>query len=484
MTDLSLDDVAGYLDRARLPAADRETLADHREAIAAQDDIVSELDRLAAPPTRERESWPPDEEADPHAAFLRRCDVAGAEKGPLAGHTVAVKDNIAVGGVPMTCGSPFVEGYVPPRDATVVSRLLAAGGRVVGKANMDEFALGGDTGAMRFRLARNPAAPDHQPGGSSAGSGVAVAEGTVDLALGSDTGGSVRFPASFCGVVGVKPSRGLVPDDGFVQFARQLDTIGVLAGDTATAARGLGAVATGPDDAYRGAVESPPDPAELTIGRPAALWGNDDTVEAVVDAALDRLADAGATVVDVSIPRFEFAVPAWLATAMTELAAYVDANGVNYWDDSATEPALVAALAERFAERADELGPYIRSAIVYGRHLIDGHEDSYYAKAQRGRRLVTEGVEETLSEVDVLASPTTPLLPPEWGDGYLDDLSIYEVVGNTGPFNLTGHPATSVPCGEHDGLPVGLQFVASEDATTLAAAATWEALETGAGAGA
>lgn len=476
MTAPSLDEIAGYLARARLPEADRETLADHREAIAAQDEIVTELDELPEAPALTRDSVPPDEAADPHGAFLRRCDITGADEGVLAGATVAVKDNIAVGGVPMTCGSPFMEGYVPPQDATVVSRLLAAGGRLVGKANMDEFALGGDTDAMRFRLARNPADPAHQPGGSSAGSGVAVADGLVDLALGSDTGGSVRFPASFCGVVGVKPTRGLVPDDGFVQFARQLDTIGVLAGDTATAARGLGAIATGPDDAFLAAVDDPPAPTELTIGRPAALWDTDDAVDTVVEAALDRLADAGATVVDVSIPNFEFAVPAWLATAMTELAAYFGAMGVNYWAPSKPDPAFVTALAERFAEQADELGPYIRSSIVYGRHLIDGHENDYYARAQRGRQLVTDGVDETLSAVDVLASPTTPILPPEWGDGYLDDLSIFEVVGNTGPFNLTGHPAVSVPCGRHEGLPIGLQFVADDDATALAAAATWEAL--------
>jgi len=490
MRDLTQEDVHVYANRARVDQS-RIDPESQLPAIKAQDELISKLDELDAPSAPERQHWEPKEADDPYAAFLTRCDLHRTDTGLLAGRTIAVKDNIAVAGVPMTCGSPLLADHVPDEDATVVDRLLDAGGRIVGKANMDEFALGGDADAMRFRLARNPNNPDHQPGGSSAGSGVAVANDQVDVALGTDTGGSVRFPASFCGVVGLKPSRGLVPLTGFVQFSKLNDEIGVLSKTVTDAAQTLAAIA-GPDsrdEATRGATSGTyvdtvqdveaVDGNDLTVGVPAELFGGDPAVDERVRIAIDEVADAGATIRDVTIPDFEYAIPAWWAIAMTEVASYVDANGVNYWQRSESSAELVAAIAEAFAERSGELGGYTADVLVYGQHLLAAYDNEYYARAQRARKLVTEGVDTALENVDVLACPTTPMTAPAWdGENYLEDDTLDEAVRTTGPFNLTGHPAVSVPCGEVDGLPVGLQFIGrrDDDAGVLRAAAIWEAL--------
>ncbi|GAB7013256.1 Asp-tRNA(Asn)/Glu-tRNA(Gln) amidotransferase subunit GatA [Halolamina salina] len=487
---VTADNIGAYARRARFDP-DRFDPAEQAAAMAAQDDLVARLDELEAPSPPDREFWDPTDD-DPNAAFLTRCDLQRTDEGVLSGLTVAVKDNVAVAGLPMTAGSPLFADHVPAEDATVVDRILDAGGRIVGKANMDEFALGGDAATMRFRLARNPNDTDHQPGGSSAGSGVAVADGLADVALGSDTGGSVRFPASFCGVVGLKPSRGLVPTTGFVQFSKLNDEIGVLAGGVEDAARTLDAIA-GPDprdaatdgatpEAYVDAVASVDAAAveSLTVGVPEELFGGDPAVDRAVRDAIDDLASAGATVREVSIPHFEYAIPAWWAIAMIEIAAYVERNGVNFWQRSVGDPGFAAAVDEALAARSDELGDYPAEVLLYGQHLLATDGPEYYARAQRARELVTAGVDEALAAVDVLAGPTTPMVAPAWdGDSYLEDSTLDEAVRTTGPFNLTGHPAVSVPCGTIDGLPVGLQFVGPRggDATALRAAAIWELID-------
>lgn len=487
---VTTEDIEQYAQRAQLNP-ERFDPEEQAAAIEAQNNLVSRLDDLETPTAPNREFWDPNKNDDPHAAFLSRCDLNRTDDGVLSGLTVAVKDNIAVAGLPMTAGSPLFVDHIPAEDATVVDRILDAGGRIVGKANMDEFAFGGDAVTMRFRLARNPHDPKHQPGGSSAGSGVAVADGLADVALGSDTGGSVRFPASYCGVVGLKPSRGLVPLTGFVQFSRLNDEIGVLADTVVDAARTLSAIA-GPDsrdgatgglspEAYVDTVDGVSATAAktLTIGVVEELLGGEPRVDEAVRAAVDKLAAAGATVREVSISNFEFAIPAWWATAMTELAAYTERNGVNLWQRSVADPTFRTAVDEALTDRSNELGDYPAEAFLYGQHLLTENGSEYYARAQRARELVTAGVEDALREVDVLAGATTPMVAPAWeGESYLEDSTLDEAVRTTGPFNLTGNPAISIPCGTSDGLPVGLQFVAQHDAdaTALRAAAIWESL--------
>jgi aspartyl-tRNA(Asn)/glutamyl-tRNA(Gln) amidotransferase subunit A len=500
MDEPTAESVQSHAEALSLPC-DEATADSLAEQFAQQDALLDALDSLERPAPPDREFSEPDDDTDPNAAYLTRCDVGGGP-GPLEGTSIAVKDNVAVAGVPMSCGSPLLTDFVPRRDATVVDRLLDQGARIVGKANMDEFAFGGDESTMRLRLARNPRAPDHQPGSSSAGSGVAVAEGSADAALGSDTGGSVRFPAAWCGVVGHKPTRGLVSHHGFVQFAKTLDTVGVLAADVDTAARVLTAIA-GPDPrdertlrvpAESGSLATPSgrrehdyaasvadvaagddELSDFTIGLPAELFGNAPPLDDVVHEALDELEAAGATLREVSIPDYDYWLPAWLAIGMTEVGAYLGGRAVNAWALHPGDPDLAAALGEAFAESPAELGDPLLSAWLYARHLVLDGDNRHYALAHQARRRLAVGVDDALADVDVLAATTVPMLPPKWGEG-IDD--VFGALSNTGPFNVTGHPATSVPAGEVDGLPVGLQFVAPRfgDGVALAAAAQWERL--------
>lgn len=476
------EDIQRYAERAGIPV-DEATAVAFAEQFAQQDQLLEDLEGLAPPEPPERDYWKPTEDDDPLAAFLTRCDISKGS-GPLDGLTVGVKDNMAVAGVPMTCGTPVLESYVPEFDATVVERLLDAGARIVGKTNMDELAFGGEAATMRFRLAGNPHDPDRHPGSSSAGSGIAAATGEVDLALGSDTGGSIRFPAAWSGTPGIKPTRGLISHHGFVQYAKTLDNVGLLAPTVENLAHGL-KVTAGQDDGdertrsgkvgdYVTTVEAAKEGTidGLTIGLPEELFGNAPDLDEVVRDALARLEADGAELVNVSIPDYDLWLPSWLALGMTEVGNYFRANATNHWLFSKPWPSLNAALQKGFEESSDELGTTFVSARLYAEHLSDTTGDRFYSLAHVGRQRLTTGVEDALADVDVLASTTVPMLAPKWGEG-VDD--VFAALANTAPFNVSGHPAVSVPCGTVDGLPVGLQFVGEyfDEATILGAATLW-----------
>jgi Asp-tRNA(Asn)/Glu-tRNA(Gln) amidotransferase A subunit family amidase len=449
------------------------------ETLAEYDERLEELDALVdLPEPPEREHWSPDAETDPNGAFLTRCDVGGGD-GPLAEVTVAVKDNIAVAGIPTTVGSPAMEGFVPRTDATVVERLLDAGARIVGKANLDEFAHGRHVDSMPFRRAKNPRDPAYQPGSSSTGSGVAVADGLADLALGTDNGGSVRYPAAWCGVVGVKPTRGLVPHHGFVRGSKTCDTIGVLARTTGDVARGLQTIAGEDprDDTTHGAVvgdyvaavergrTSPPD--DLVVGLPEQFFGEAPALDEVARGALDRLADAGAELRPVSADGVEHARLAYGVLTRAEFGTYVRTGATDPGRVALPDPDLAATLRDRLTKDTSAFPDRVLLATLYAEHLTQAYGDRPYALAHHLRQRVTDGLDAALAEVDVLASTTLTASPPR------HDEPIPEAGGNTMPANVGGHPAVSVPCGEHDGFPVGLQFLGGwfDEATVLRAAA-------------
>jgi len=424
-------------------------------------------------------------------AFITEASIEGDDDGPLAGTTVAVKDNISTEGVETTCGSDMLADYVPPYSATVVDRLTDAGARIVGKTNMDEFGMGTTTETSAFGPTRNPADPERVPGGSSGGSAAAVAAGEADVALGSDTGGSVRCPAAFCGVVGIKPTYGLVSRYGLVAYANSLEQIGPIAPTVAEAAAVLDVIA-GPDpndgttrDPNAAAdIDVPTDYAAaadgdvdgLTVGVPTELFdGADERVVETVEAAIDDLVAAGATTTTISLPSVEHAVEAYYVIAMSEASSNLARfDGVRYGHRAEADGNWNESFA---ATREEGFGAEVKRRILLGTYALSaGYHDEYYAKAQDARAWVRQDFEAAFETVDVIASPTMPVLPFELGESLDDPLRMYLADANTTPVNLANLPAISVPAGEADGLPVGLQLVgpAFEEATVIRAASAVE----------
>ncbi|WP_136602255.1 Asp-tRNA(Asn)/Glu-tRNA(Gln) amidotransferase subunit GatA [Salinigranum halophilum] len=417
-------------------------------------------------------------------AFITEERIDGDDDGPLAGRTVAVKDNISTEGVRTTCGSAMLTDYVPPYDATVVSRLKDAGATIVGKSNMDEFGMGTTTETSAFGPTRNPVDADRVPGGSSGGSAAAVAAGDADLALGSDTGGSIRCPAAFCGVVGIKPTYGLVSRYGLVAYANSLEQIGPIAPSVEDAAALLDVVSgSDPNDSttvdagdgsdYAAAADG--DVEGLTLGVPTELVEGAD--EAVVEAFWDAIAELeaqGATHEEVSLESIEHALAAYYVIATSEASSnlarfdgvrYGVSGGEGNWNES-------------FATAREEgFGAEVKRRILLGTYALSaGYHDKYYKKAQDARAWVRRDFESVFDEVDLVASPTMPVLPPELGESLDDPLQLYLMDANTVPVNLANLPAISVPAGDAERLPVGLQLVAPkfDEATMIRAASAVE----------
>ena len=421
-----------------------------------------------------------------HDAFITREAIEGASAGPLADRTVAVKDNISTEGVRTTCGSATLAEYVPPYDATVVERLGEAGATIVGKTNMDEFGMGTTTETSHFGPTTNPADDERVPGGSSGGSAAAVAAGEADLALGSDTGGSVRCPAAFCGVVGIKPTYGLVSRYGLVAYANSLEQIGPLAPTVGEAAELLDVIAgaderdattrsRGDSADYASAADG--DVEGMTVGVLTDLVeGADDRVTTVFEDTIDDLAAQGAEIRAVELDSLEHAVQAYYVVAMAEASSNLARfDGVRYGISGKREPSAGTETArtddtsggfdgdwnDAFARsREAGFGPEVKRRILLGTYALSaGYHDRYYGKAQDARAWIKRDFDGALAEADVLASPTMPVLPPRLGESLADPLALYLMDANTVPVNLADLPAISVPAGSADGLPVGIQFV-------------------------
>jgi aspartyl-tRNA(Asn)/glutamyl-tRNA(Gln) amidotransferase subunit A len=404
------------------------------------------------------------------AAAVDAARARGEALGPLAGVPVAVKDIICTRGVRTTCGSRILHDFVPPYDATVVERLRAAGAVLVGKTNMDEFAMGSSTEHSAFGQTRNPHDPERIPGGSSGGSAAAVAAGECLAALGTDTGGSVRQPASHCGVVGLKPTYGRVSRYGVVAYASSLDQVGPLTRDTADCALLLGVIAGhDPRDStsipelvpdYSAALERGVD--GLTIGIPREAFGEglDPAVRAAVTGAIETLQKLGAKVLEVGLPHTAYAVAAYYiiapAEASSNLARY---DGVKY---GLRAPGAANLLDMYVRTRSQGFGAEVKRRIMLGTYaLSSGYYDAYYRKAQTVRTLIRRDFGEAFARCDVLVTPVAPTPAFRLGEKLDDPLQMYLSDVFTIPVNLAGIPGLSLPCGASpEGLPIGLQILA------------------------
>ncbi|TQC45427.1 amidase [Rhodococcus sp. WS4] len=481
-------------------AADREEFAGLVDGALGSYDVVDELYAAIAPTSPDREHrFLPDTDNVLGAWYAMTSITATAPVDDrLAGKRVAIKDNVAVAGVPMMNGSRTLEGFIPSRDATVVTRLLESGAEIAGKSVCEDLCFSGSSFTPASGPVRNPWDPTREAGGSSGGSGALVANGDVDIAIGGDQGGSIRIPAAFCGVVGHKPTFGLVPYTGAFPIERTIDHLGPITRTVADAALMLSVIAgrdgndpRQPNDLTAGDYTLGLDTGieGLRIGIVTEGFGHDNSqpeVDAVVRAAAHRFAEVGAVVDEVSIPWHRHAFHVWNVIA-TDGAAYqmLDGNGYGLNADGLYDPEQMAYFASHRVEHADELSETVKLVALCGYHGVNTLGAASYGKARNLVPTARAAYDTALDSYDVLVMPTVPYTAAELPGPTIDRATYLTkalgMVANAAPLDVTGHPALSVPAGLVDGLPAGMMIIGKhfDDATVLRVGHTFEELQGG-----
>jgi amidase len=476
-----------------LSAADVESFGPMVHGLLASWDAVETLYQATAPAMPERSWTRPEGPDNPFNAWYVTTSITDRDEGPLAGRTVAIKDNTAVAGVPMMNGSKTVEGHVPLRDATIVSRMLAAGATIAGKAVCEDLCFSGGSHTSRTGPVRNPWDETRSTGGSSSGSAALVASGTVDIATGGDQGGSIRMPASYSGIVGHKPTHGLVPYTGAFPIEQTIDHVGPMTRTVADAALVLSVIA-GPDgldprqprdlvpEDYLAALSR--DAGGLRVGVLTEGFGHpnsDPGVDDAVRAAAETLRGAGLVVEDVSVPWHLHGAKIWDVIATEGATAQmVDANGYGMNWKGLYDPEVIAHYGERWRADGSQFSETVKLVLLAGRYTIDAYHGRHYAMARNLAMELTAAYDEALSRYDVLVMPTTPIpasvIPA--ADAPREEIvgRALEMIANTCVTDVTGHPGCNVPAGLVNGLPAGMMIVGRhfEDATVLRVAHTFE----------
>src|SRR5579875_175630 len=426
---------------------------------------------------------------DPLNAILRRCSVKGAATGRLAGKRIGVKDCVLVAGVPMSCGSLLLDGYIPDRDATIVTRMLDEGAEIVAKLNMDDMAFSGSGDSSAFGPMLNPHNRDYLTGGSSGGSGSALYYNDIDLTIGGDQGGSIRIPSSFCGVVGLKPTHGLVPYTNILGIDPTIDHIGPMARKASDVALLLEVIAdpipqaTGNRDArlsYTQGLDKGVSGLRIGVVKEGFGWESSERdVDAAVTRAVQALAGMGAHVEEISIPLHRRAARFLTGVTTQGMAALMRGHGLVHHIDGPYNEHLAEEMGRRLRLRANDMPRLLKVNLLVGTYLNRRYHGRIYAKAQNLRTHLRAQYDRALQRVDILAMPTTPSKALK-NEPKLDPQTRlargWHVANNTAAFDVTGHPSLNVPCAKSHGLPVGLMLTGRhfEDATLLRAAYAYE----------